>query len=140
MATAAKKKTAENMTSQTEKENTTSFQKEAFRDSDRQSIRENTIIPVVNDVPKYAPVEDIEASSQIIKPIEIQKIDNVYHPSNIALLSENHQIQSHTAPPVQADKSLAEFIKEKFQAAEITKSAENLNVWTLAQASLKVMA
>ena len=131
------KKTVEDMTSQTEKENTSSIQKEAFRDSDVQSVQENKMISVVNDVPKSAPEEDIEASGQILKPIEIRKIDNVYHPSNIAQLSKNHPIKSHTNPPVQTDKSLAEFIKEKFMATEITKSAENLSVWTFAQASIK---
>lgn len=100
-------------------------------------IQPGKMIPVVNDVNKPVARDDIETSIQILNPIEIRKIDNVNYSSDINLLSANHHLQNHTEQPVGTDKSLAEFIKEKLLATEIVKSAENLNVWTFAQASIK---
>jgi len=53
------------------------------------------------------------------------------------LLKRDRPVQLGANPPAQNDKSLAEFIREKLLTNEIVKSAENLNVWTFAQASLK---
>ena len=127
----------ESMTTQVEKESTSSFHKDAFRDSDRKSIQDNKRIPSVNDVNKSVPVDDTDESNQIIKPIGIRKIDDINLPSDIILLKKDHPVQYHAETPVQEDKSLAEFIREKLLATEIAKSAENLSVWTFAQASLK---
>ena len=106
-------------------------------DSKSKTTQHNKMIPIVNDVSLLSVRDDVEAINQILKPIEIRKIDYAYHSSDIALKSKNQQFQYHAEPPVRTDKSLAEFIKDKLLNTEIAKSAENINVWTLAQASLK---
>lgn len=106
-------------------------------DSENKSIQTNKMIPVVNDVNQPVARDDIETSIQILNPIEIRKIDKVNYPSDITLLGANHHLQKRAGQPVKTDKSLAEFIKEKLLATEVVKSAENLNVWTFAQASIK---
>jgi hypothetical protein len=130
--------TNESVAIQTEKEKIPLNKTNDFRNSNiKKAIQSDKMISFNNIIGKPATRDKIEPSDHIIKPIEIQKIDDNYHPSDIALLKKDQPAQDYTEKPVRKDKSLAEFIKEKLSAQEIARSKENLNVWTFAEASLK---
>jgi hypothetical protein len=107
-------------------------------DSESLSEQNNMIVHTVNDNSQTTAMEDdIVAFNQILKPIEIRKIDKISYSTELTLMSKKDQLQYHTGQPVESDNPLAAFIREKLMSAEIVKSAENLNAWTFAQASIK---
>jgi hypothetical protein len=130
-------KTIENVAQQNRNEEIPSIKTNVIKESLIQPLKDNHMNSDKNSIIQTAFSSDIEEIRTPLKPILIQRIVNVIYPSELGLLKQDKPVQSYTEPPVQPNNSLAEFIKERFSAAKIIKSAENLDVWTLAQASLK---
>ncbi|MBN2215704.1 MAG: hypothetical protein JW723_15855 [Bacteroidales bacterium] len=108
-----------------------------IKESYMKPLQENHVDADEKNTVLSAQVNKTEEINAKIKPILVRKIDNIPDRSDLALLEKKPRISSDAETQVQPEKTLAEFIKEKFMATEIYKSGENLNVWNLAQASLK---
>ncbi|HJX71101.1 MAG TPA: hypothetical protein VJ346_04095, partial [Bacteroidales bacterium] len=130
-------KKIESFTPQTEKEEISSIETNVIKESYMKSLQDSHVDSYENENIRPASGDDIEAINSKIKPIVIQRIDHIPYASGLALLKKDQPVQSYDDPSVQQKKTLAEFIKERFVTTAIFKSGENLNVWTLAQASLK---
>lgn len=97
----------------------------------------NQVKTLNDDSNQAASGSDIEEFIHRIKPIEIKKIDIGYQSHDILLAKVDPVIEYQPVPASQKNKTLAEFIIEKLSGSEIALSTESLNVWTLAQSSLK---
>ncbi len=101
------------------------------------STESGKMIPVVNEVPGAVFKEPVGIAVHHLQPIEIRKIVNSTSAPDLAMLNTEPSVQHHVRQPILKDMSLADFFRVKLQESEIVKSAENLNVWTLAEASIK---
>lgn len=83
--------------------------------------------------------ENLQATQlQKMKSIEVQEIENKYLKENQALINKDDLSASQNiSSQDNKEKSLAEYIRENFLKKEISKSIGDLNVWEIAQVSIK---
>lgn len=75
---------------------------------------------------------------QMIKSIEVRKIEYNHLKENQSLILTDYLTQSQNIPSQNdKEKSLSEYIRENLLKKEISKTVGDLNVWSIAQASIK---